>query len=51
MRIISDKLYADIMRVLMQDEKVAIFQQLALAEKAEPTDKPDEIKTKAEVKK
>lgn len=44
MRIITDELYAQLVKVLAQDEKVAIFQKLLLSQKAEPTDKPDEIK-------
>ena len=45
MRIISDELYAHLVKVLAQDEKVAVFQQLILAQRAEPAEKPDEIKT------
>jgi hypothetical protein len=45
MRIISDELYAYLVKVLAQDEKVAVFQQLILAQRAEPAEKPDEIKT------
>lgn len=37
MRIISDELYAKIIKILAEDEKVAVFQQLLLAPKAEPT--------------
>ena len=44
MRIITDELYARLVKVLAQDEKVAVFQQLLLSQKAEPTDAPDEIK-------
>ena len=44
MRIISDELYARLVKVLAQDEKVAVFQQLILSQKAEPTDAPDKIK-------
>ena len=46
MRIITDELYARLVKVLAQDEKVAVFQQLLLSQKAEPTDAPDEIKIK-----
>lgn len=45
MRIISDELYARLVKVLAQDEKVAVFQQLLLSQKAEPTDDPEKIKT------
>ena len=46
MRIITDELYARLVKVLAQDEKVAVFQQLLLSQKAEPTDAPDEITVK-----
>ena len=45
MRIISDELYARLVKILSQDEKVAVFNQLILSKKAEPGDQPDEIKT------
>lgn len=49
MRIITDELYARIIKLLVQDEKVAIFQQLLLTQKAEPTEnKADEITVKSE---
>ena len=38
MRIITDELYARLVKVLAQDEKVAVFQQLLLSQKAEPTE-------------
>lgn len=44
MRIITDELYARLVKVLAQDEKVAVFQQLLLSQKAEPTEAADEIK-------
>ena len=50
MRIITDELYARLVKVLAQDEKVAVFQQLLLSQKAEPTEAPDKIQVK-EVKK
>ncbi len=50
MRIISDELYARLVKLLAQDEKVAVFQQLLLSQKAEPTDEPDKIETESEVK-
>ena len=49
-RIIDDKLYAQLVKILAQDEKVAVFQQLLLSQKAEPTDEPDKIETESEVK-
>ena len=49
MRIITDELYARLVKILAQDEKVAVFQQLLLSQKAELTDAQDEIKT-SEVK-
>lgn len=50
MRIIDDKLYAELVRILSDDPKVKVFQQLILAPTAEPTAQPDEIKTENEVK-
>ena len=50
MRIIRDELYARLVKILAQDEKVAVFQQLLLSQKAEPTDEPDKIETESEVK-
>lgn len=35
MRIISDEVYAGLIKLLAQDEKVALFQKLLLSEKAE----------------
>ena len=43
MRLITDELYARLVKLLAQDEKVAVFQQLILSKKAEPGDAPDEI--------
>jgi len=52
MRIIDDKLYSELVKVLAEDPKVKVFQQLILAPKAEATDKPGEIAAeKSEVKK
>ena len=51
MRIIDDKLYSELIKVLAEDPKVKVFQQLVLAPKAEATDKPGEIAAeKSEVK-
>lgn len=50
MRIISDELYARLVKILAQDEKVAVFQQLLLSQKAEPAAEPDKIETESEVK-
>lgn len=44
MRILSDELYARVIKVLMQDENVALFQELVMAPKAEPTDDETKIK-------
>ena len=46
MRIITDELYARLVKVLAQDEKIAVFQQLILSQKAEPTEAADEITVK-----
>ena len=44
MRIIDDETYAQIIKVLAQDPKVALFQKLLLSQKAEPAEnQPDEI--------
>lgn len=52
MRIIDDETYASIIKILAQDEKVALFQKLLLSKKAEPAEnQPDEIKVIDEVKK
>ena len=49
MRIIDDETYAQIIKLLAQDPKVALFQKLLLSQKAEPAaDKPDEIITESE---
>jgi hypothetical protein len=50
-RIIDDKLYAQLVKILAQDEKVATFQQLILAPKAEPAEiAPADNTTESEVK-
>lgn len=52
MRIIDDETYAQIIKLLAQDPKVALFQKLLLLQKAEPAEnKPDEITEKSEVEK
>ena len=52
MRIIDDETYAQIIKVLAQDPKVALFQKLLLSQKAEPAEnQPDEITVKSEVEK
>lgn len=52
MRIIDDETYAQILKLMLQDPKVALFQKLILAGKAEPAEnKPDEIIIKNEVEK
>jgi len=52
MRIIDDETYAQIVKILAQDPKVALFQKLLLSQKAEPAENtPDEIKVESEVKK
>ena len=48
MRILSDELYARVIKKLLQNEDVALFQALVMAPKAEQT-ADDEIKT-SEVK-
>lgn len=49
MRIIDDETYAQIIKLLAQDPKVALFQKLLLSQKAEPAaDKPDEIIAESE---
>lgn len=51
-RIIDDETYAQIVALLAQDPKVALFQKLLLSQKAEPAEnKPDEITLKSEVEK
>jgi hypothetical protein len=45
MRIIDDQTYAELVKMLLTDPKVKLFQKLLLSQKAEPGDKPDEIKT------
>jgi len=54
-RIINDELYARLVKILAQDEKVAVFQQLVLAPKAEltetaPAEIPPAETTESEVK-
>ena len=52
MRIIDDETYARIIKVLAQDQKVALFQKFLLSQKAEPAEnEPDEITVKSEVEK
>lgn len=52
MRIIDDETYAQLIHILAQDPKVALFQKLLLSQKAEPTEtQPDEIIVKSEVEK
>ena len=52
MRIIDDETYAQIIKVLAQDTKVALFQKLLLSKKAELAEnEPDEITVKSEVEK
>lgn len=50
MRIIDDTTFAEIIKELLTDPKVKLFQKLVTAPTAEPGDKPDEIKTESEVK-
>lgn len=52
MRIIDDETYAQIVTLLAQDPKVALFQKLLLSQKAEPAEnQPDEITVKSEFEK
>lgn len=52
MRLIDDKIYAQIVALLAQDPKVALFQKLLLSQKVEPAEnQPDEITAKNEVEK
>lgn len=52
MRIIDDDTYAQLIHILAQDPKVALFQKLLLSQKAEPAEnQPDEITVKSEVEK
>ena len=52
MRIIDDETYAQIIKILAQDPKVALFQKLLLSQKAEPAEnQSDEITVKSEVEK
>lgn len=51
MRIIDDDTYAKLIKILAQDEKVAVFQKLLLSEKAELTEPKEQIKENREVKK
>lgn len=51
MRIIDDETYAQIIQIMAQDPKVALFQKLLLSKKAEPAgNQPDEIKVISEEK-
>ena len=51
-RIIDDTTYAEIIKILAADPKVAVFQKLLLSPKVEPAEnKPDEITVKSEVEK
>ena len=51
-RIIDDTTYAEIVKILATDPKVAVFQKLLLSQKVEPAEnKPDEITVKSEVEK
>lgn len=49
MRVISDELHAQLVKILLQDPKVSVFQQLLMAQKAEATD-ANEITVKDEGK-
>ena len=52
-RIIDDTTYAEIVKILAQDPKVAAFQKLILSPKLEATDEhaaADSTETKSEVK-
>jgi hypothetical protein len=42
MRILSDELYAQLVKLLLTDEKVKLFQQLLLAPKTQPETEPAE---------
>ena len=51
-RIIDNTTFAEIIKILAADPKVAVFQKLLLSQKAEPAEnKPDEITIKSEVEK
>lgn len=50
MRVIDDKTFAEIIKMLLEDQKVQLFQKLVTAPTAEPGAQPDEIKTDSEVK-
>lgn len=50
MRIITDELFAKLVKVLAEDEKIKVYQELLLSQKAEATENKEEIKT-SEVKK
>ena len=45
MRLLSDELYARVIKKLLQNEDVALFQALVMAPKAEPAANNNEIKT------
>lgn len=49
-RIIDEELFAQLVKILAQDEKVAVFRQLVLAPKLEPTEITPEDVEKSEVK-
>ena len=52
MRIIDDETYAQIIKILAQDQKVALFQKLILSQKVEPAEiEADKIKDNREAKK
>ena len=46
MRALSDELYAQIVKLLLTDEKVKLFQQLLLAPKIQPENEPAEKEIK-----
>ena len=48
MRIISDELFARLVKELAKDEKVAIFQQLLLSPKKDETAPAEEGKTESQ---
>jgi hypothetical protein len=50
MRIIDDATYTEIIKMLLEEPKVRLFQRLVLAPTAEPTAEPDKIETESEVK-
>ena len=46
MRALSDEIYAQIVKLLLTDEKVKLFQQLLLAPKIQPENEPAEKENK-----